>query len=57
MYISKNTDMDMQKCTYGNTATLVHMQGDEENEVLKDESRHAHKETLSPHKYIREKDA
>lgn len=36
---------------------LVHMQRDEENKALKAESRHAHKETLSPHKHIREKDA
>lgn len=49
--------MDMQKCTCENAATLVHMQRDEENKVLKDESRHTHKETLSPHKHIREKDA
>lgn len=50
-------NMDMQKCTFEDAATLVHTQGDEENKLLKDESRHPHKETLSPHKHIREKDA
>lgn len=47
--------MDMQKFTYEDA--LMHTQGDEENKLLKDESRHPHKETLSPHKHIREKDA
>lgn len=35
--------MDMQKCTYKDEETLMHMQGDEENKLLKDESRHTHK--------------
>lgn len=35
----------------------VHTQQDEENKALKDDSRQTHKETVSPHKHIREKDA
>lgn len=49
--------MDMLKFTYEDASALMHTQGDEENKLLKDESQHPHKETLSPHKHIREKDA
>lgn len=37
-YLGKN--MDMQKCTFEDAAnTLTHIQGDEENKLLKDESQ------------------